>query len=133
MLCNAFNVEAGVGAGRFRGGLGTIREYRIDADGGGSLLASLGRSVERPWGVDGGHLGTSNYFEVVRATGEVVRGGRVTSLPLAKGDVVRIVTGNGGGWGDPRERDVDLIAADVANGLLTKTQASALYGSDGTA
>ena len=59
--------------------------------------------------MDGGQQGTTNYFEVIRADGENVRGGRVTNLPLAAGDLVRVVTGNGGGWGDPRERERELV------------------------
>jgi N-methylhydantoinase B len=128
MLRNAYNVEAGGGAGRQRGGFGTIREYRIDNPTGGSLLASLGRSVHAPWGIDGGQSGTVNYYEIVRANGETVRGGRVTSLPLAEGDIVRIVTGNGGGWGDPRDRDSDAILADLDDDLITESIAASTYG-----
>ena len=128
MLRNALNTEAKAGAGRFRGGFGTIREYRIENPSGGSLLASLGRSVHVPWGVDGGGPGTPNYFEVIRASGERVRGGRVTSLPLEPGDVVRIVTGNGGGWGDPHTRHPELVRRDVADGYVTASAARELYG-----
>jgi N-methylhydantoinase B len=130
MLRNSFNVEAGGGAGRFRGGFGTIREYRVESETGGSLLASLGRSVQQPWGVDGGEPGTSNYYEVVRANGELVRGGRVTGLPLDRGDIVRIVTGNGGGWGNPKDRPPDSVARDVANGLIDREQARSIYGAE---
>jgi N-methylhydantoinase B len=128
MLRNAFNVEAGGGAGRHRGGFGTIREYRIDNPSGGSLLASLGRSVHAPWGIDGGAPGTVNYFEVIRAGGETVRGGRVTSLPLAAGDVVRIVTGNGGGWGHPLERSEEAVRRDLADGFVTAQTTREEYG-----
>jgi N-methylhydantoinase B len=114
MLCNRFNVDAGGGQGTHRGGFGTIREYRIESDRPSSVLASLGRSVTPPWSVDGGELGTPNYFEIIRTSGEVIRGGRITQLPLAKGDIVRIVTGNGGGWGDPALRS----SAEIANDLL---------------
>ncbi len=128
MLRNSFNVEAGGGHGRFRGGFGTIREYRIENDAGGSLLASLGRSVQVPWGIDGGKNGTSNYFEIVRVDGATERGGRVTSLPLARGDIVRIVTGNGGGWGAPRLRDPSAVRLDVADGFITIETAELIYG-----
>ncbi len=128
MLRNALNVEAGGGAGRFRGGFGTIREFRIENPNGGSLLASLGRSVHAPWGVDGGHPGTVNYFEVVRASGEVIRGGRVTNLPLRYGDTVRVVTGNGGGWGDPRRRERWRVVADLEDGYITEEIATTIYG-----
>lgn len=124
----ALNVEAGGGAGRRRGGFGTIREYRIENPTGGFLLASLGRSVHAPWGMAGGEGGSPNYYEVARTTGERVRGGRVTSLPLAAGDVVRVATGNGGGWGDPRERAPELVRADVADGYITAAEARAVHG-----
>lgn len=127
---NALNVEAGGGAGRRRGGFGTIREFRVLNPTGGFLLVSIGRSVQRPWGVAGGHEGTSNFYEVVRGDGEVLRGGRVTGLPLAAGDLVRVVTGNGGGWGDPRQREAELVTADVRDGYITAEIAREIYGND---
>jgi N-methylhydantoinase B len=125
---NALNVEAGGGAGRRRGGFGTIREFRVLNPTGGSLLASIGRSVQRPWGVAGGQEGTSNYYEVVRGDGERIRGGRVTGLPLAAGDLVRVVTGNGGGWGEPHERERELVLDDVRDGYITAGIAREVYG-----
>jgi N-methylhydantoinase B len=125
---NALNVEAGGGAGRRRGGFGTIREFRVRNPGGGFLLASLGRSVHRPWGVAGGEAGTTNFFEVVHGNGERVRGGRVTGLPLAEGDLVRVVTGNGGGWGDPRQRECELVIGDLRDGYISREVAHEIYG-----
>ena len=49
----AYNVEAGVGAGQYRGGFGLVREYIIESDD-VVLHASFGRTATRPWGVDGG-------------------------------------------------------------------------------
>lgn len=125
---NALNVEAGGGAGRRRGGFGTIREFRVLNPTGGSLLASIGRSVQRPWGVAGGQEGTSNFYEVVRGDGERIRGGRVTGLTLAAGDLVRVVTGNGGGWGEPRQRERELVRDDVRDGYITVETAREVYG-----
>ena len=127
---NALNVAAGGGEGRRRGGFGTIREFRMLNPGGGFLLASLGRSETSPWGVAGGKPGTVNYFEVINGDGETIRGGRVTNLPLAEGDVVRVVTGNGGGWGDPRERERELVRADLADGYVSAETAREIYGFD---
>lgn len=127
---NALNVAAGGGEGRRRGGFGTIREFRMLNPGGGFLLASLGRSETSPWGVAGGMPGTVNYFEVINGDGETIRGGRVTNLPLAEGDVVRVVTGNGGGWGDPRERERELVRADLADGYVSAETAREIYGFD---
>jgi N-methylhydantoinase B len=128
MLTNTFNTVDPVGHGRFRGGFGTIREYRIDAPAGGSLQAGLGRSVTPPWGVDGGKQGSTNYFEVVRAGGGRDRGGRTASLPLSQGDIVRIVTGNGGGWGNPQVRNPAAIAADLADALIKREEIASVYG-----
>lgn len=125
---NALNVMAGGGEGRRRGGFGTIREFRVLNPTGGFLLSSLGRSVTRPWGVAGGHAGTVNYFEVLRANGEHLRGARVTGMPLAAGDLVRVVTGNGGGWGDPRQRERELVRDDIRDGYVTAATAGAVYG-----
>lgn len=131
MLRNAFNTIAPVGHGRHRGGFGTIREYRVDAPDGGTLMASLGRSQTPPWGVDGGGLGSPNYWEVIRTDGTIERGGRVTDLPLNRGDIVRIVTGNGGGWGAPQQRDPALIARDLADELITRADVAQWYGNGG--
>jgi N-methylhydantoinase B len=128
LLRNSFNTDDPIGHGRFRGGLGTVREYRIDDPLGGSLQASLGRSETPPWGVEGGSHGSTNYFEVVRTDGSSVRAGRTASLPLAHGDLVRIITGNGGGWGSPVERDPTLIARDLADGLIDRQDVAEVYG-----
>ena len=128
MLANRFNTDEPAGAGTYRGGYGTVREYRIDDESGANLLASLGRSVHPPWGSDGGQNGTVNYFEIRRVNGETERGGRVTSLSLGRGDIVRIVTGNGGGWGDPSSRSMHSIQADIKDGFLDAETATANYG-----
>jgi len=121
-----FNVEAGVGAGRHRGGFGLVREYEMLAD--AVVYGSYGRHVTRPWGADGGREGTCNYLEVVcGATGRVSRHGRVARLDVKKNDIVRMVTGGGGGWGRPSERLAEAVDADVRDGLLTKAEARELY------
>ena len=61
-----------------------------------------------------------------KASGNVTR--FVSGLALRKDDVVRIVTGNGGGFGNPKRRDPELVRRDVANGLLTPERAREVYG-----
>ncbi len=128
MLKNAFNTDASAGHGKFRGGFGTVREYRVDAPAGGNLMASMGRSVTPPWGVDGGHNGTPNYYEVVHVDGNRQRGGRTSSATLHQGDIVRIVTGNGGGWGSVSERNPTAIARDLADDLISRHDVATVYG-----
>ncbi|ACJ01056.1 hydantoinase B/oxoprolinase family protein [Rhodospirillum centenum] len=123
-----FHTEDG-GAGRFRGGKGLQLEYRVLGDG-AFMSTTFGRYRHRPWAMQGGQEGSPNFAEVVRADGEVVRFSKTARLPLARGDLVRLVTGTGGGWGDPRERDPARIAADLRDGYLTPAQAARDYGYD---
>ena len=45
--------------------------------------------------------------------------------------MIRIHTANGGGFGDPRERDAAAVAEDVRNGFVTPERAREVYGHDG--
>ena len=51
-----------------------------------------------------------------------------TTLTLAPGDVVVVMTAGGGGYGDPKKRPPKAISNDVANGLLTREKAWADHG-----
>ena len=121
----AFN-EAPGGAGRFRGGRGVVRTYRLSAP--ALLTATFGRHHFPAWSVDHADQGTPNYVEVVRADGtHETPFGKVARLSLDAGDRVRLVTGHGGGWGLPAERDPDMLASDVRNGFVSTEEWQAVY------
>ena len=120
-----YNVEDGAGAGRHRGGFGLVREYVIESDH-VILHASYGRTATPPWGVDGGREGSLNGIEVVRH-GTRRRLTRPPHFPLQRGDRVLIITGGGGGWGEPDTRDPDAVAGDVLDDLITISDAATLY------
>jgi N-methylhydantoinase B len=122
----SLNPEPG-GEGRFRGGRGILLEYRVRADD-CFLTVAYTRDINRPWPLDGGREGTSNYTEVIRTNGSVERHAVVTALRVNEGDVIRIYTGNGAGYGDPRERPPELVAADVRAGLISPARAREVYG-----
>jgi N-methylhydantoinase B len=122
----AFNTDDGPGAGRFRGGFGLVREYEVLTDN-AFTYASLGRSIERPWGADGGQPGSTNYIEITSG-GATRRVARIPHAGLKKGDRVAIVTGGGGGWGSPADRDKAAVEADIADGLIERDAAQAVYG-----
>jgi N-methylhydantoinase B len=122
----ALDVVDGAGAGRRRGGRGLVREYRMLTD--GSLTVGFGRHRFPPWGVAGGLKGSPNYVEVVAADGSTARFGKAARRPLAAGDLVRLVTGTGGGHGDPREREPERVADDVADGIVSERDAREIYG-----
>jgi N-methylhydantoinase B len=117
------------GEGRHRGGKGIRMDYRIRAEE-GFMTCFFTRSKFPPWGLAGGNDGSPNYAEVRRKDGTVERHSAVTQLKLYRDDVVRIVTGNGGGYGNPEERSRDRIIDDVKNGYLTPERALEVYGFD---
>jgi N-methylhydantoinase B len=115
------------GAGRHRGGRGCIREYRAAVDG-LTITATFGRHKFVPWGIDGGQDGSRNAVHIRYADGREDVVGKTARTLLAKGDVARLVTGTGGGWGDPHERPVEDVVEDVLDGYITLEQAERDYG-----
>lgn len=122
----ALNERDGGGAGQWRGGLGLIREYRL-LNSRAFLHASMGRNTIHPWGAAGGAPGSNNYVEVVR-DGQMLTYARISYHPLQKGDLVRILTGRGGGYGHPYQRPAERVAEDVRNGYITREAAQEEYG-----
>jgi N-methylhydantoinase B len=124
-----FNTRQPAGVGRFRGGFGLVREYRIlndEAD----LTTTFGRHKYPPWGAGGGGDGSPNAVEIIPegARVPVLRRGKLARYRLRRGDVARLITGVGGGYGDPLERDPMLVQDDVRNEYLAVAQAADLYG-----
>lgn len=120
------NIEPG-GEGKFTGGRGIVMDYRIRADN-GFLTAGYTRSKFPPWSLDGGREGSPNYVKVIRKDGSSERFSFVSGLTTHTDDVIRVVTGNGGGIGDPRERDRAAVEEDIRNGLITRERAREVYG-----
>lgn len=60
--------------------------------------------------------------------GTTYMGGKVSQLVLQPGDGIRLIVGGGGGWGDPLERDADLVLLDVEDQLLSPAFAYSAYG-----
>jgi N-methylhydantoinase B len=116
------------GAGEFRGGRGLVRDYRITADE-AQHTGTFGRFKFFPWGMEGGQEGSRNYMKITYADGrEPTVIGKIARLPVKKGDVVSLVTGTGGGYGDPHARPVERVVGDVKNGYITPEMAEKDYG-----
>ena len=122
----SLNIEGGVGAGRYRGGYGSIREYEVLADD-TVLSASYGRSIERPWAMEGGDDGSCNLFDL-RLDEESKRSARAPTTYMQNGDRIRMYTGGGGGHGDPLERPAQDVADEVRAEYITAEQARDDYG-----
>jgi N-methylhydantoinase B len=123
----SLNTEDGCGRGEFRGGFGLIKDYRIN-NSNATFTASFGRSVYPCWGMSGGSSGTPNYFIIFRKGKEPLRARKVAALPLEKGDLIRLKTGGGGGYGDPLKRDPEKVLSDVVDGYVSLERAREDYG-----
>ncbi|HAU21018.1 MAG TPA: 5-oxoprolinase, partial [Erythrobacter sp.] len=80
------------------------------------------------WGLNGGHPGmrAKKVIEHADGTSEIV-GNKVEDVPVKAGDLLHYITWGGGGWGDPLERDPELVGLEIRQGLVTPDGAKA-YG-----
>ena len=122
----ALNLEPG-GEGQFTGGRGIVMDYRVRADD-GFLTVGYTRSRHPAWALDGGNEGSPNYVDFIPCEGERRRFAFVSGLKTRRDDVIRVVTGNGGGFGDPKKRDPRRVDRDVENGLISAERAREVYG-----
>lgn len=114
------------GAGKFRGGMGSTREYQALTEAAvpvRSLKGSL-RGKLPPWGIFGGRAARVgdvfvNGLSVPDGTREVF---------LKPGDLIRVETNAGGGVGDPLERAPERVLGDVLDGYVTIDAAREDYG-----
>ena len=122
------------GPGRWRGGLGSTKTVRaLDLPGNAPVCTSVSeRNVTEPYGLAGGRAGTRGEFVLDDATPEEApMPGRCpgkSSHVLAPGQTWSIRAAGGGGWGDPRERPVELVVADVRAGKVSVEAAAREYG-----
>ncbi len=114
------------GAGLHRGGNGIHMTYQFLAD--GQIAIHDDRWFVPPWGVNGGHPGAraTKILERVDGSTEIV-GNKVEDVEVKEGEKLHFVTWGGGGWGDPLDRDPELVALEVRQGLVT-VQGARDYG-----
>ncbi len=117
------------GAGEYRGGKGVVLDYRVTSKE-AFLTYSATRTISRPWGLSGGHEGSVNRAEIRRNDGSVEVYSMVTGARAVEGEVIRLVTATGGGYGDPRKRDRARLIADIRDGYVTVEQAHRDYDYD---
>lgn len=121
----ALRTDSG-GAGKRRGGLGYEKHYRALVD--CHTIVTADRVMLGCYGVNGGEAGLP-FSVTVDAQGEPRKlGGLVDSEPVKAGQLVVILTTGGGGWGDPLEREADLVLRDVIEGKISRDAAHESYG-----
>lgn len=116
------------GPGRWRGGCGIFRDLRVISD--EAVLGVRMDNVRYPaWGVNGGQSGRPGHIVVNPGTPEErMLKPRSEGNRLRKGDLLRIVTAGGGGWGSPLERPAEQVLADVLDGVVSPDSARHDYG-----
>jgi N-methylhydantoinase B len=122
----SFHDEDG-GAGYHRGGKGVRIDYRMRSDN-AWLTVAYTRSKILPWPLKGGCEGSPNHVEIVRSDGSIEDYSVVSGLTVNTGEVIRVLTATGAGWGDPMRRELELVKDDVKNGYVTLEQAEKYYG-----
>ncbi|MEM6543543.1 MAG: hydantoinase B/oxoprolinase family protein [Pseudomonadota bacterium] len=106
------------GAGLHRGGNGLSVAYRFLADGHVGIHDE--RWLTYPWGVLGGETGLRSTKKIVRTDGsEEWLPSKIEGVKVSAGDLLYFNTWGGGGWGDPLERDPELVSHDVARRLVS--------------
>ena len=112
-------VADSAGAGTYRGGLGVLRDLRVLAEDATVALRSA-RQVFPAQGLAGGAAGALGAFMRNPGCADEARLPSTSSdTPLRKGDVLRIVTPGGGGFGPPEKRDPTLSERDLEEGKIT--------------
>jgi N-methylhydantoinase B len=116
------------GPGKFRGGLGVVRDYRIIGHDAGLTVTTDRVKYTPPWGLFGGKDGTPSITVVHRKDGKEERWRKISNLPLHENEVVSFQTGGGGGYGSSLDREPGLVLEDVIDGYVSLAQAKEGYG-----
>ena len=112
------------GPGRWRGGAAIRRDIRV-LDHVAAFRGNTSRRLSAPWGLFGG---LSGGLSTIMIDGEPMSDESRGYPLLQPGQVVSVVTGGSGGYGDPRERDRAFVESDLADGFISEEQARDAYG-----
>jgi N-methylhydantoinase B len=116
------------GAGRYRGGLGYRRVFRMMGEA-SQVQLNIDRNGCLPWGLGGGLPGAPNRAFLRDAPdAEWQLALKRDGVSAGPGVEIMVCGGGGGGWGDPLEREPDAVLADVAEERISATSAERDYG-----
>ena len=119
-------VPGNIGHGRFRGGTAVCIELECRVPEAKVTVRGLDRFRFQPWGIFGGFPG-HNGRTVLNPETDPQEIGRIQVLTLKRGDLLRMVSPSGGGFGEPTERSPELVLRDVLDELITADDALAIY------
>jgi N-methylhydantoinase B len=111
------------GPGKRRGGLGYDKHIRLLRD--AFFVSTADRSILGPYGLSGG-MAAPPYQATIDGGDPLP--GMNDDVPLRAGSLLRLRTTGGGGWGDPFEREPELVLRDVLQGRVSEASAERDYG-----
>lgn len=115
------------GPGKWRGGMGLERSWTLLAP--SATLSVLAERTEiSPWGLFEGKPGSKGEYYIIKPYGERIRLDSKCTVEVEKGDVFLLRTPGGGGYGNPLERNPDLVQRDVLDGWVSLETAEEKYG-----
>lgn len=116
-----------VAPGKWRGGLGIVRETRFLTD--GNVTCEGDRHIEAPAGIFGGSDGhPASMTRNPHSSNPESLHSKLSGEEMKAGDVLQICTPCGGGYGDPFERDPAMVRSDVLDDFTTVEDARDAYG-----
>jgi N-methylhydantoinase B len=121
----SFRVDS-CGAGKYRGGLGLSRQYRVLAEK-AVLQIRADRSEHAPYGLFGGSE-AGHSRSILNPDDHPIILDSKTTRDVTRGTVIRHEQPGGGGYGNPYEREIESIAADLLGGKISKEHAARNYG-----
>ena len=116
------------GAGKYRGGTGTVIEFETASPYTTVTSRCMERYIFPPAGRMGGSPGTTGYTTLNPGTNHERDIGKIDVLDMEPGDVLRIGTQGGGGFGDPLQRRAESVAEDLRNEFISPATARDSYG-----
>jgi N-methylhydantoinase B len=121
----AVRMDSG-GAGEYRGGMGLVKRYSVTSP--CNSFVSLDRVTTAAWGIEGGKDGGTGKV-ILHRPGKPPRSlVKEWEFKLVPGDYVEVMTGGGGGYGDPSARNPQRVAEDVLRGYVSSEAAQSVYG-----
>ena len=129
ILVSKYELERRTSAGKYRGGRGTIFEFEVLRPNCEVIARNRSRVHFRPWGRLGGEPGGQSRVWLNPGTEhecayDVLR----DVVELQQGDVLRFVSSYGGAYGDPLEREPELVLKDIEDGVLSNGSAETDFG-----
>jgi N-methylhydantoinase B len=129
LYTNCVGVEDSCGDGKFRGGVGIDRSFKVL----GALTLTMhgDRAEITPFGFAGGTNGGANILRLRRAANPEIEedlGMHAVGIRLEPGDHMIYRSNGGGGFGNPLDRDPERVSADVELGWISTEKANAVYG-----